>query len=73
MSRMNGLWSRAACGAVAGMAIGIGLSIYCVADFDAGGTAIYWPGMIANLLVIYLLPLAVIGGFVGAMIWVCGG
>ena len=55
-------WRRS--GATAGIAV----SVYSIAHFDSAD-GIYWPGMIASDIILYVLPLAGIGGLLGA---VCG-
>ena len=44
------------------------MSVYSIAHFDSAD-GIYWPGMIASDIILYVLPLAGIGGRLGA---VCG-
>jgi len=58
------LWTLG--GAAVGAAVGIGVSVYSIAHADYPGD-IYWPGMIASDLLLYVLPLACLGALFGAI------
>jgi hypothetical protein len=53
-------------GAALGATAGIAVSAYSIANFDSS-SGIYWPGMIASDIILYVLPLAGIGALFGAV------
>jgi len=58
--------SRSFSGAIFGATIGVGVSVYSYAHLEPQFD-IYWPGLIANDLALYVLPLAATGALFGAI------